>query len=137
MATNPRSEISDRFELISNRRRVRHPRTSSMTSRAISTVVALVLLALVLRFVPVGEKSPKAHATQAPVQASPADLHFSDVQISKSPSGESLYLDGLMTNGSSFWVTGATAEVEFRDAQGQVISIVQKQIGRASCRERV
>lgn len=62
----------------------------------------------------------------ATVQAAPGDLQFSDVQLSKAPGGEALYLDGLVTNMGNAAVRGAIAEVDFLDTQGQVVASLQK-----------
>jgi len=92
----------------------------------ISTVIALMVLVLVLRYLPPGSRDAQAHVKPTAVQAAATDLHYSDVLMSKAPSGEALYLDGLVTNTGKAAVTGATAEVQFVDAQGQVIASVQK-----------
>jgi hypothetical protein len=128
MATNPRSEVSERtnLELVSRRRRAKHPKTGSLTGRVISTVVALILLALVLRFMPVGSKSAQAHVPQATAQASPADLQFSDVQINRIITGEALFLDGLVTNTGKAKIKAVTAQVDFHDPQGNVIASLEK-----------
>lgn len=62
----------------------------------------------------------------ASVQAAPEDLQFSDVQLSKAPGGEALYLDGLVTNMGKAAVRGAIAEVDFLDARGQIVASEQK-----------
>jgi len=91
-----------------------------------TTVAALALLVVVLKFFPPVSKSAGVHPAPAAVLAAPPNLRVSDVQISEAPAGEALYLDGLVTNVGDSWVTGATAEVGFHDAQGNLVAIVQK-----------
>lgn len=128
MATNPRSTISERTgpTLVAASRRVTQRKSSSLQRRLISTVIALMVLVLVLRYLPPGSRDAQAHVKPTAVQAAATDLHYSDVLMSKAPSGEALYLDGLVTNTGKAAVTGATAEVQFVDAQGQVIAGMQK-----------
>jgi len=128
MATNPRSTISERTgpTLVAASRRVTQRKSSSLQRRLISTVIALMVLVLVLRYLPPGSRDAQAHVKPTAVQAAATDLHYSDVLMSKAPSGEALYLDGLVTNTGKATVTGATAEVQFVDAQGQVIAGMQK-----------
>jgi len=97
-----------------------------------TTVAALALLVVVLKFLPPVSKNARVHAAPAAVPAAPTDLRVSDVQISEAPAGEALYLDGLVTNDGDSWVTGATAEVGFHDAQGKLVAIVQKPLAGMS-----
>jgi hypothetical protein len=128
MASTSRSPVSERanLTLVNNRRRPRQRPSNPLSQRVLLTVVALVLLGVVLRYLPV--KSTKASTLKPSVsaQATPADLHLSGLQISKPPDGGTLYVDGLVTNASNARIAGATAEVLFRDAQGNVIANVQK-----------
>ncbi len=127
MATNPRNTVSERVgpALLSSRRRVKLRRSGSVRGRLLSTTVALMVLVLVLRYLPPRGRNAKTQVAAA-VQAAPEDLHFSDVQLSKAPGGEALYLDGLVTNMGKTAVRGAIAEVDFLDAQGHVVASVQK-----------
>lgn len=128
MATNPRSTVSERIgpALVSPRRRGTQRNSSSLKSRLLSTLVALVVLALVLRYLPPGPRNAHANDGSAVMQVDPAELHFSELQIAQAPGGSALYLDGSVVNTGMTAVTGATAEVEFRDAQGTVIASVQE-----------
>ena len=92
----------------------------------VSTLIALVVLALVLRYLPQRTRNAQAHASVTTVTAAPSDLRFSDLQVSRAPGEEAVYVDGLIANHGNAVVSGATAEVEFRDAQGNVIGSVQK-----------
>lgn len=126
MATNPRNTLSELPgpALISSRRRVKLRRSGSVRGRLLSTAVTLVVLVLVVRYLPPGTRqSPMQHAA---VHAAPGALQFSDVQLSKAPDGEALYVDGLVTNMGKAAVRGAIAEVDFLDAQGQVVATLQK-----------
>lgn len=91
-----------------------------------TTVAALALLVLVLKFSPPGLKNNQVQASPRGAQLAPANLHLSDVQISQAPGGEALYLDGMATNAGNSRVAGAIAEVEFHDAQGNLVASVQK-----------
>ncbi len=128
MATNPRTTVGERVRptLVSPRRRVKLRKSGSVTGRLLTTAIALAVLALVLRYLPPGGRNAQAHEPRAAVNTVPEDLQFSDVQLSKAPGGEVLYLDGLVTNLGKAAVSGATAEVNFLNSQGQVIASVQK-----------
>ena len=97
-----------------------------------TTVAALALLVVVLKFFPPVSKSARVHAAPAAVLAAPPNLRVSDGQISEAPAGEALYLDGLVTNVGDSRVTGATAEVGFRDAHGNLIASVRKPLAGMS-----
>ena len=90
------------------------------------TACALLLLVVVLKLLPPRSKNAPVEAAPLVAQAAPTDLHLSDVEISRATGGEALYLDGLVTNAGNAWVTGATAEVGFHDAQGQLVASVEK-----------
>ena len=45
------------------------------------------------------------------------------------PLGQTLFIDGVATNTGVANVSGATVEVDFHDAQGKVVSRVQKPMG--------
>ena len=130
MATNPRSSISDRpnLTLVTNERKkkARTPRT--LKGRIISTVLALVVLAVVLRYLPLGPRNAHAQTGPVAVEMSPDDLQLASLQMSVAPAGEALYLDGVVKNTGLDTVTGATVEVAFHDAQGKVIKSLQKPI---------
>ena len=128
MATIPWNTVSERVgpSLVTPRRRAKLRKSSSVKGRLVSTAVTLMVLALVLRFLPARTRNAQAHEAAAAVQTAPVDLHFSDVQLSMAPDGEALYLDGLVTNVGKGNVSGATAEVEFRDAQGRVVGRLQE-----------
>lgn len=129
MATSPRSNPGERIglTLVVPRRAVRRKGTNSLRNRAISTALALVALVLVLRFLPPRPKVSDVQAnTVAATLSTPTDLHFSNLQMSRAIGGEALYVDGMVSNAGPATITGATAEVEFRDAQGGVVEAVQK-----------
>ena len=132
MATHPQSSVSERPELtrMSGRRGRSRPSTS-MKTRLISTAIALVVLALMLRYLPAGNKKAQAKTpatTASAVQATPADLHLGSVQMSETVGGEALYLDGRVTNDSSERVTGAIAQVTFSDIQGHPVTSLRKPV---------
>jgi|SRR5271165_592029 len=128
MATNPRSNVSDRTNLavVSRGRRAQRRGSTSLKGRLASTAIALLTLLLVVRFLPPGARTAQATAPSAKVAVVPADLNISDLQVSEAAGGEALYLDGLVSNGGRGVVTGATAEVEFHDRQGAVVGSVQE-----------
>jgi hypothetical protein len=130
MATNPRTTISDRAQLtvLSPGRRNQQRQSISLKGRLISTGIALVVLGLVLRYLPSQTRNAQARTTQPPVavQGAPGDLHFSGVQISEAPGGETVYVDGLVTNQGKAQVSGATAQVDFYDSRGTIVASVQK-----------
>ena len=127
ITSTSRSPVSERanLTLVNHRRRTSQKQFSPLSRRVLSTVVALVLLVLVLRYLP-AKSTKAAQQPSGAVQASPMDLHLSGLQISKPPDGATLYVDGLVTNASNARIAGATAEVQFRDAQGKMIASVQK-----------
>ncbi|HVP53625.1 MAG TPA: hypothetical protein VMU45_01425 [Candidatus Eisenbacteria bacterium] len=134
MASTSRTPAGERanLTLVSSGRRRRQVRSISLARRVVTTLVALGLLALVLKFLPPGSRNFPVQAAVGVAQAQPTDLLLSDVRISESPSGGTLYLDGLVTNAGSSRVTGATAEVEFHDAQGQIVASVEEPLAGIS-----
>ncbi|MFZ1137039.1 MAG: hypothetical protein WAN69_18970 [Candidatus Korobacteraceae bacterium] len=128
MASTSRGPVSERADLtlVSNRRRPQPQRSNPLGQRILWTLVTLVLLGIVLRYLPARSSKASAQRPAVVMAASPADLRVSGVQISRPPDGGALYVDGLATNAGNARITGATAEVQFRDAQGNVIASVQK-----------
>lgn len=114
--------------------RVRQNKPISMKARLITTAIALVALVLVLRDLPPGARNSqvqeraaaRATAQKAAHAAPPQDLRYSDLVMSNAAGGETLYLDGLVTNTGKATVIDSTAEVQFLDAQGRVIANLQK-----------
>ena len=130
MVTNLRSPISDRSNLTPVRKvgskTLRTPRT--LTGMVVSTLLALVVLVAVLRYLPARSTTALAQSGAVPVEAISGDLQFGSLQMSHDFAGEALYLDGVVKNTGILPVTGATVEVDFHDAQGKVVSSVQKPI---------
>ena len=128
MVTNPRSPISDRTNLRlvprDQKKRAKAPR--ALAGRIVSTLIALVLLAVVLRYLPPGSRNAQAHSGAVAIEALPDDLQLGSLQMSRAVAGEALYFDGVVKNTGSFSVTGATVAVDFHDAQGKVVGSVQK-----------
>ncbi|HEY4899374.1 MAG TPA: hypothetical protein VIH91_01015 [Terriglobales bacterium] len=129
MATNPRSTISERtdFTLVRNDRK-KTARSRTLTRRVISTVIALVVLAVVIRYLPPGPRNAQANTGSISVEALPGDLQLGSLLMSHAPAGEALYLDGVVKNTGTLNVTGAMVEVDFHDANGQITSSIQKPI---------
>ena len=132
MATNPRSTISERTDLVlANDDRGKTAKSHRrLMGRLVSTAVALVVLAAVLRYLPPGSRNAQAHVGSVPIAALPDDLQLGSLQMSQAPNGDALYLyvDGVVRNTGTVAVTGATVEVDFHDAQEKVIGSVQKPI---------
>ena len=132
MATHPQSSVSERPELtVQSGRRGRTRPATSMKTRLVSTAIALIVLALMLRYLPAGNKNAQAKTpttTAAGVQATPADLRLASVQMSETVGGEALYLDGRVTNDGGARITGATAQVTFSDIHGQQVASLQKPV---------
>ncbi len=130
MVTNPRSTISEPPELAVVRpERTKKPRRSkNLMARVVSTLLALVALAVVLRYLPPAARNQQiqAQASQTPVGVAPQELQLSSLQISLTPANEELYIDGVATNTGHAAVTGATMQVDFLDAQGKLVSSIQK-----------
>jgi hypothetical protein len=122
--------MSERSELkLVNRERSQKPKPSrSLIRRVISTIVALMVLAMVLRYLPPGSRNAQAQSATVPVEALTDDLQLGSLQMSQAIAGEALYLDGVVKNAGSFSVSGATLEVSFHDAQGKIAGSVQKPI---------
>ena len=130
MVTNPRSVISDRtnLTLVRNDGRKKLKHTHTLMRRFISTMFALALLALVLRFMTPASRNTRVQASHPNVQGTPDELRLGSVQMSKPVTGEALYLGGVVTNAGKDSITGAAVEVNFRDARGKLVSSVQKPI---------
>jgi hypothetical protein len=128
MVTNPRSTISEPpdLELVPNERPKKPKSFRRLTARVVSTLLAVVVLAVVLRYLPPASRHAQVQAEQTPVAETPEELQLSSLQISLTPANEELYVDGVVTNTGHATVTGATMEVDFLDAQGKLVSAVQK-----------
>ena len=141
-----RSRASERpnLTLVDGGKRRRQTRTIPLMRRFLTTLAALVLLIVVLKFLPPMSKHSDLQASRGTVPAAVSDLHLSGVQISgtvpaavsdlhlsgvqinRAPDGTALYFDGIVTNAGNSRVTGATADVGFRDAQGRLVATLQK-----------
>lgn len=137
MATNPRSTISDRtnLTLVRDERKQKYKRSGSLMGKLVSTLVALALLVVVLRYLAPGSRNVQAQAANPyspTILATPEDLQLGNVQMSTAPGGEALYLDGMITNTGKDSIPGATLEVNFHDAQGKLVGSVLKPIASMS-----
>lgn len=130
MATNPRTRISDQanFKLVKKESKNRQKPSGAVMGRLLSTLLALVLLAVVLRYLPPGSRNAQAKVGNHLAPATPDDVRLGNVQMGWAPAGEALYLDGVITNTGEHNVTGATMQVDFHDEQGKVVSSIQKPI---------
>lgn len=128
MVTNPRSTISEppELELVRNERTKKPKSPKKLTARIISTLLALLALAVVWRYLPPASRNAQVQAEQTPVTETPEDLQLSSLQISLTPANEALYIDGVVTNAGHGSVIGATMQVDFLDAQGNIVSSIQK-----------
>ena len=128
MATNPRSPISDRTNLTLVRRDQKNKpkRSRTLVGSAISTVVALLVLGAVFKYLPSGSRNTHVQASSAPVDVFNDDLQLGSLQMSRA--GEALYLDGVAKNMGTAAIAGATVEVEFHDMKGKLVGSVQKPI---------
>jgi hypothetical protein len=128
MVTNPRSRISEPPGLSvvppDRAKRPRSPR--KLAARLVSTLLAFVALAVVLRYLPAVSRNAQAQSEQGAVAASPEELQLSSLQISLTPANEELFIDGVVTNSGHGSITGATMQVDFLDAQGKIVSSIQK-----------
>jgi hypothetical protein len=92
----------------------------------VSTVAALAVLGLVLRFLPPVGRNAQANAPAVVASAAPTDLHLGDVLINPTVTRDVLYLDGLVTNNSKAKIASVSAEVDFRDSHGAVVASLEK-----------
>jgi hypothetical protein len=130
MVTNPQSPISDRTQLRlirSGRKRRRRP-SNRLTGRVVSTLLALALLAAVLRYLPPERRSAPVQAAHPALPASPDELRLGSVQMSKPPAGKAVYLDGVVSNQGHGPITGAMLEVKFHDGHGKTAGSVRQPI---------
>jgi hypothetical protein len=129
MVSNPRSTISDRtnFEFrIEDRKKRKPQRSKPLMGRVVSTLVALLLLAVVFRYLPPESGNAETRPTNASIPVMPGELSVAGLQVNEAPAG--IYLDGIITNAGKSPVTGATAEVSFRDLQGNLVGVMQRPI---------
>jgi len=126
MATNPRTTISDRPQLsvVEAGRRAKQMKASSLKRRLLSTAIALSVLALVLRYLPTQTRNAQAGETQTFALESPTDLHFSGLQVTRPLASNAIYVDGMVTNKGVERVKAATAQVDFYDRHGALLSSV-------------
>jgi len=132
MATNPRTTISERAQLtvMSPGRRGKQRQSNPLKRRLLSTAIALVVLALVLRYLPSQTRNAQARTTQPVVtgQVDSSELHFSGIQLSQGAvlNVDYVYVDGIITNDGKGRVREATAQVDFYDGHGAMVASIQK-----------
>ena len=124
MAQPFRSQVNER--LVHGGRRQKRSRAIPLVGRILTTVLALLLLIIVLKFLPPVARHSDVRAGRRTVPAVASDLHLGSVQISRAPDGRAVYLDGLVTNAGNGRVSQASANVGFHNAQGMLIASVQK-----------
>lgn len=128
MVTNPRSTISESTNLgfAHEKRRKKRKQSTPLMSRVLSTLVALLLLGIVLRYLPPGPRDTQLQAEEDPIRIALNELHVAKLQVIEAPGGGALYLDGVITNASKGAVTEATAEISFRDTRGNLVGVMQR-----------
>jgi hypothetical protein len=127
MATNARRTFSERtnLALVRNDSKATRKLPRALTGRVISTVLALLALAIILRFLPPTARNGKVQAADVSLRLIPDELQLGRLQMSQAPAGEARYLDGVVTNTGDARVTGATVQVVFHDWQGNPVGSVE------------
>jgi hypothetical protein len=92
----------------------------------VSTVLALIALVLVVRFLPPSGRVAQATAPAAHVAAAPTDLTLGEMQLNRPSGSEIVYLDGMITNSGKGVISGATAQVDFLDASGKLVASTEE-----------
>ena len=128
MAQPFRSHVKERpnLTLVHGGGRRKPSRAIPLVVRILTTLAALLLLVIVLKFLPPVARQSDVQAGRRTIPAVARDLHLSSVQISRAPDGRAVYLDGLVTNAGNGRVSEASANVGFHNAQGELIANVQK-----------
>ena len=128
MAQPFRSQVNERPDptLVRGGRRRKRSRAIPLVGRILTTVAALLLLIVVLKFLPPVARHSDVQAGRRTIPALASDLHLNSVQISRAPDGRAVYLDGLVTNAGNGRVSEASANVGFHNAQGKFIASVEK-----------
>src|SRR5215469_13817465 len=111
--------------LVQGGRRQKRSRAIALVGRILTTVAALLLLIVVLKFLPPVARHSDVQAGRKTIPALASDLHLSSVQISRATDGRAVYLDGLVTNAGNGRVSQASATVAFHNAQGKLIASLQ------------
>ena len=130
MASNPRRTIAQRTNLMVLPRDAKASRkpARSLTGRVVSTTLALMALAIILRYLPPSPRNAQVQTADVSIGTVSEAVQLGKVQMSQPPADEALYLDGVLTNNGTANITGAKAQVDFRDADGDVVSRVEKPI---------
>ena len=128
MAQPSRSHVNEgrNLTLVHGGRRRKRSQARPLVGQILTTVAALLLLMIVLKFLPPVARHSDVQAGLRTIPAVARDLHLSGVQISRAPDGRALYLDGLVTNTGNGRVSEASANVGFHNAQGKIIASVEK-----------
>ncbi len=124
MATNPK------FPNMGPTPVPQHPRIPSPKKQfpwaLIAIIVAAAILAGIIYWLP---QAPKAQtpptAAQVPQQPTGSQIQLSNLKITPAPGGGSFYLDGTLINNGNTTVNGLTAELSFKNAQGQTLETQQ------------
>ena len=138
MATSPRVPPEERREPqlvpVAITPKNPNPSTSGVPGVVIAISVAVVLLGVILYvFARAPRATPAPAAAQVPQQPVAGQLQLSDLRMTLSPTGGSLYIDGQVMNMGPHSVTGILALVTFYDKNGNPIETVRRPFaGRAN-----
>lgn len=96
--------------------------TSGISGVAIAIIVAAVLLAAIIYFMPRAPKAtPPSTGAEVPAQPTGGQIQIQDVSMSRAPVGDSMYLQGRLNNAGQTAINGAVMEVVFRGGDGRVV----------------
>jgi hypothetical protein len=130
MATDPRIPLSPRDT--QNRRPELVPPApkrpgSGLPGLLFAIIVAAALIAAIVYYMPrAPKKSPAPTGAQAPVQPTPNQLQFSALHLALGPTGNEMTLQGQLMNAGNRPILGASVQLAFMGANGQVVGRVIK-----------
>ncbi len=123
MATDPRIPETLQSEGKRPQGVMKTPRPKSGVRAVIlALIVAALLLAAVIYFMPRAPKAtPPPAAAEVPSQPTGSAIQVSRVTMTPDPTGNSLYIQGMMTNAGSQTINGAVMHVIFHGTDGRVL----------------
>lgn len=127
MATNPR--LPDQYTPPRPESELKPaPPSSPAPGVILAIVVALLLLGAIFYFMP---RAPRATgggpaAATVPNQPVAGELQISHTNMTMDPTGQSLNLDGEITNTGQHDVTGILSEISFKTKDGQTLTADRK-----------
>jgi hypothetical protein len=120
MATNPQVPPSERGPHLHPRLQVERKKPFPWPLVAL-LIAAALLVALFIWLPRTPKKVMPPNSAAVPIQPTGGQLQLSQVRITPSPVGNSVYVDASLFNSGNTLITGAEAQAKFHDISGKLL----------------